>query len=69
MLKIRSPAVTRVLFWCVQFALQVELHTGLLKVDASVGCGYHVRFVKLMTLIINAVFHRMSRSESRVGMR
>ncbi len=51
MLKILSPVVTRVLFWCLQFSLQDELHTGLIKAGASVGCGNHVCFVKLMTLL------------------
>ena len=50
MLKIRGPVVSKDLFWCLQFTLQVELHTGLSKTSASVGCGSHVRFVKLMTL-------------------
>ena len=50
MLKIRSPVITRVLFWCLQFSLQDELHTGLIKAGASVGCGNHVLYVKLMTL-------------------
>ena len=52
MLKIRSPVITRVLFWCLQFSLQDELHTGLIKAGASVGCGNHVLYVKLMTLSI-----------------
>ena len=51
MLKIRSPVITRVLFWCLQFSLQDELHTGLIKAGASVGCGNHVLYVKLMTLL------------------
>ena len=51
MLEIRGPVVYRVLlFWRLRLTLQVELHTGLLKTSASVGCGSHVRFVKLMTL-------------------
>ena len=50
MLKISGPVVSKDLFWCLQFTLQVELHTGLSKTSASVGCGSHVRFVKLMTL-------------------
>ena len=56
MLKILSPVVTRVLFWCLQFSLQDELHTGLIKAGASVGCGNHVLYVKLMTLCVNAEF-------------
>ena len=48
--KIRSPVVVRGLLWYQQFALQIELYTGSLKAGASVGCGYLIRFVKLMTL-------------------
>ena len=54
MLKIRSPVITRVLFWCLQFSLQDELHTGLIKAGVSVGCDNHVLYVKLMTLLIYA---------------
>ena len=57
MLKIRGPVVSKDLFWCLQFTLQVELHTGLSKTSASVGCGSHVRFVKLMTLHEREVFY------------
>ena len=53
--KIRSPVVVRGLLWYQQFALQIELYTGSLKAGASVGCGYLIRFVKLMTLSIYAV--------------
>ena len=59
MLKIRGPVVSKDLFWCLQFTLQVELHTGLSKTSASVGCGSHVRFVKLMTLSKTAIFVRL----------
>ena len=47
----------------VQFTLQVELHTGLIKAGASVGCDYHVRFVKLMTLPEYAVFYEKKYAE------
>ena len=61
MLKIRSPVITRVLFWYLQFSLQDELHTGLIKAGASVGCDNHVLYVKLMTLMKMSVLAELTR--------
>ena len=60
MLKIRGPVVSKDLFWCLQFSLQDELHTGLIKAGASVGCDNHVLYVKLMTLLEIRHFTRVA---------